>query len=186
MDDFQKTHTVNRARARQRGPSTCFICIIDIIRSAVHRTCLRKLVEEHGYTIQKELGQRGSGIVFLVNDKDGNPYVIKKIISKNKKEVEILKSLEHGYIVTYMDLFEDKEGGLFYVVMEYCAGGNLYQRMKAQKERGFFEEQQILDWFVQICLALQYIHKRNIHRDIKPHVNTDKSSINNLSPNQII
>uniref|UniRef100_A0A9J7ZDQ2 non-specific serine/threonine protein kinase n=1 Tax=Cyprinus carpio carpio TaxID=630221 RepID=A0A9J7ZDQ2_CYPCA len=129
-----------------------------------------QLLEEHGYTIQKELGQRGSRIVFLVNDKDGNPYVIKKINSKNKKEVEILKSLEHGYIVTYVDLFEDKEGGLFYVVMEYCAGGNLYQRMKAQKERGFFEEQQILDWFVQICLALQYIHKRNIiHRDIKPH-----------------
>uniref|UniRef100_A0A8C2KKB5 non-specific serine/threonine protein kinase n=1 Tax=Cyprinus carpio TaxID=7962 RepID=A0A8C2KKB5_CYPCA len=52
--------------------------------------------------------------------------------------------------------------------MEYCAGGNLYQRMKAQKEGGCFEEQQILDWLVQICLALQYIHKRNIHRDIKP------------------
>uniref|UniRef100_A0A672K3E6 non-specific serine/threonine protein kinase n=1 Tax=Sinocyclocheilus grahami TaxID=75366 RepID=A0A672K3E6_SINGR len=71
-------------------------------------------------------------------------------------------------------------------VMEYCAQGNLYQRMKTQKERGFFEEQQIIDWFVQICLALQYIHERNIlHRDIKPQVNTDKTSRNNLSPIQL-
>ncbi|XP_026108339.1 serine/threonine-protein kinase Sgk2-like [Carassius auratus] len=128
-----------------------------------------QLLEDHGYTIQKEIGQRASRKVFLVYDEEGNPYVIKKINSKNKREIEILKSLEHGYIVTYGDVFEDEEAGLFYVVMEYCAGGDLHQRMQAQKERGFFEEQQILDWFVQICLALQYIHKRNIiHRDIKP------------------
>ncbi len=40
---------------------------------------------------------------------------------------------------------------------------------------------QILDWFVQICMALQYIHddRRNIlHRDIKPQVDTDKAHLN--------
>ncbi|KTF76302.1 hypothetical protein cypCar_00046911 [Cyprinus carpio] len=172
MDDFQMQNYSRPSNSRSDSNETNLSDSSDDSDSSIGTPHFSQLLEEHGYTIQKELGQRGSGIVFLVNDKDGNPYVIKKIISKNKKEVEILKSLEHGYIVTYVDLFEDKEGGLFYVVMEYCAGGNLYQRMKAQKERGFFEEQQvsILDWFVQICLALQYIHKRNIiHRDIKPH-----------------
>ncbi|XP_026054803.1 serine/threonine-protein kinase par-1-like [Carassius auratus] len=65
--------------------------------------------------------------------------------------------------------FSDEESELFYVVMEYCAGGDLTKKIKTQKEKGFFEEQQILDWFVQICLALQYIHKNNVlHRDIRP------------------
>lgn len=127
-----------------------------------------RVLEEHEYTIEQELGKRGSGMVFLVT-KDGAPYVIKKINFKNKKEVKILKSLEHGYIVSFVDLLEDKEAGLSYIVMEYCAGGNLFQRMTTQKENGFFEEQQILDWLVQLCLALQCIHANNIiHRDIKP------------------
>ncbi|XP_059357025.1 uncharacterized protein LOC132095946 [Carassius carassius] len=137
-----------------------------------------KKLKEQGYTIEKELGRGASGMAFLVKDTEGDPYVIKQMNSRDeeeldavRKEVEILKNLSFGYIVTYVNSFEDKEAEFFYIVMEYCAGGDLNERMKAQKERGFFEEQQILDWCVQICLALQYIHeeRRNIlHRDIKP------------------
>ncbi|XP_051958229.1 serine/threonine-protein kinase dst3-like [Xyrauchen texanus] len=62
----------------------------------------------------------------------------------------------------------DREAGLFYIVMEYCAEGDLYKRMQTQ-ERNEFTEEQIRDWFVQICLALQCLHKKNIlHRDLKP------------------
>ncbi|XP_043085109.1 germinal center kinase 3-like isoform X2 [Puntigrus tetrazona] len=110
---------------------------------------------------------------------NGDCYVVKQMNSRDRKEldrvqqeVNILKKINFGYIVSYVDSFEDKEAELFYIVMEYCAGGNLNERMKLQKERAVvFEEQEILDWFVQICLALQYIHdeRRNIfHRDISP------------------
>ncbi|XP_016322132.1 serine/threonine-protein kinase Nek1-like, partial [Sinocyclocheilus anshuiensis] len=170
MDEFRMRHYSRLSDSRSDSDETNLSNSSDDSDSSNGIPPLfSQLLEDHGYTIKEELGQRGSGIVFLVNDKDGNPYVIKKINSRNKREVEILKSLEHGYIVTYADLFEDKDAEFFYIVTEYCAGGNLYQRMKAQNERGFFEEQQILDWFVQICLALQYIHESNIlHRDIKP------------------
>ncbi|XP_073690562.1 uncharacterized protein [Garra rufa] len=135
------------------------------------------MLDKHGYTMLKELGHGASGKVFLVTDIDGDHYVVKQLNSRDRKELEkvhkefkILNKINRGYIVSYVESFEDKEAELFYIVMEYCAGGDLNERMKAQKGQGF-EEHQILDWFVQICLALQYIHneRRNIfHGDINP------------------
>ncbi|NXW06047.1 NEK1 kinase, partial [Fregetta grallaria] len=59
------------------------------------------------------------------------------------------------------------ENGCLYIVMDYCEGGDLFKKINAQKGI-LFSEDQILDWFVQICLALKHIHDRKIlHRDIK-------------------
>jgi NIMA (never in mitosis gene a)-related kinase len=54
--------------------------------------------------------------------------------------------------------------------MDYCDGGDLHSRIQAQ--RGIlFTEDQILDWFVQITLALKHVHDRKVlHRDIKSQV----------------
>ncbi len=46
------------------------------------------VLEEHEYTIEQELGKHGSGMVFLVKDKDGDPYVIKKINFKNVSTIK--------------------------------------------------------------------------------------------------
>lgn len=53
------------------------------------------------------------------------------------------------------------------IVMDYCENGDLYQALK--KRRGqLLPESQILDWFVQICLAVKHVHDRKIlHRDLK-------------------
>lgn len=54
--------------------------------------------------------------------------------------------------------------------MDYCDGGDLHSRIQAQ--RGIlFTEDQILDWFIQITLALKHVHDRKVlHRDIKSQV----------------
>ncbi|XP_067297787.1 uncharacterized protein [Pseudorasbora parva] len=128
-----------------------------------------RVLKEHGYAVKRELGQGSSGTVYLVTNTDGDLCVVKVIDYRDNKEVEILRSLKYGYIVTYEDSFKDEDNGQLFVVMEYCAGGDLHKAMQTQKEKGIFEERQIIDWLVQICLALQYVHEKHIlHRDIKP------------------
>lgn len=51
--------------------------------------------------------------------------------------------------------------------MEYCAGGDL-QTLINNRNGVYFPEKIILDWFIQLGLAVIFIHERHIiHRDIK-------------------
>jgi NIMA (never in mitosis gene a)-related kinase 1/4/5 len=57
--------------------------------------------------------------------------------------------------------------------MDYCDGGDLHSRIQAQHGILFIEDQ-IIDWFVQITLALKHVHDRKVlHRDIKSQVDND-------------
>ncbi|XP_009892082.1 PREDICTED: serine/threonine-protein kinase Nek1 [Charadrius vociferus] len=127
------------------------------------------------YIKVRKIGEGSFGKAILVKAKEnGQQYVIKEInISKmsnkereeSRREVAVLANVKHPNIVLYRESFE--ENGCLYIVMDYCEGGDLFKKINAQKGI-LFSEDQILDWFVQICLALKHIHDRKIlHRDIK-------------------
>ncbi|NXK03382.1 NEK1 kinase, partial [Herpetotheres cachinnans] len=127
------------------------------------------------YIKLRKIGEGSFGKAILVKAKeDGQQYVIKEInISKmsnkereeSRREVAVLANMKHPNIVLYRESFE--ENGCLYIVMDYCEGGDLFKKINAQKGI-LFSEDQILDWFVQICLALKHVHDRKIlHRDIK-------------------
>ena len=61
------------------------------------------------------------------------------------------------------------EKNVLYIQMEYCEVGDLAYHIKQKKKKGeTFSEQEVLNWFIQIATALEYIHGRKIlHRDIK-------------------
>uniref|UniRef100_A0A8D2CLU5 Protein kinase domain-containing protein n=1 Tax=Sciurus vulgaris TaxID=55149 RepID=A0A8D2CLU5_SCIVU len=51
--------------------------------------------------------------------------------------------------------------------MEYCDGGELMQKIKQQRGQSFPKDT-ILNWFTQMCLGVNHIHKKYVlYRDIK-------------------
>ncbi|XP_036065050.1 serine/threonine-protein kinase Nek5 isoform X2 [Onychomys torridus] len=123
------------------------------------------------FDLIKIIGEGTFGKVYLAKYKtESNHCVIKEInFTKEKdasqKEVILLAQMKHPNIVTFFSSFQ--ENSRLFIVMEYCDGGDLMQRI--QRQRGeLFSEDQILGWFVQISLGLKHIHDRKIlHRDIK-------------------
>lgn len=81
-------------------------------------------------------------------------------------QAALLSKLKHPNIVSYKESFQD-EFGMLHIIMGYCEGGDLCTRLKNYKG-DLLPETQVVEWFVQIALALQYLHERNIlHRDLK-------------------
>lgn len=89
-------------------------------------------------------------------------YVLKKMdlrkASKRERlaaeqEAKLLSDLKHPNIVAYKDTFEGGDGYL-YIAMGYCERGDLYTRLKEQKSIPL-EERHVVEWFVQIAMALQ-------------------------------
>ncbi|KAK2840383.1 hypothetical protein Q5P01_014123 [Channa striata] len=131
----------------------------------------------NSYEVIRPIGEGAFGKAFLVRDKagDGHRQCVVKHISlrkmsarekeASKKEVTVLSKMKHPNIVAFVTSFEEE--GSLYIVMEYCDGGDMMKRINMQRGVHFSEEQ-IVAWFVQICLGLKHIHDRKIlHRDIK-------------------
>ena len=95
---------------------------------------------------------------------------IKKMTSKELKnalqEAELLKILDHPKIIEFEEVRTTKLH--IEIVTEYAAEGDLLAKIRSQRGE-LFSEDQILNYLVQICIGINYIHNQDIiHRDIKP------------------
>ncbi|KAM8758708.1 serine/threonine-protein kinase Nek4 isoform 3-T3 [Rhynchonycteris naso] len=128
------------------------------------------------YCYLQVVGRGSYGEVTLVRHRrEGRQYVIKKLNLQNassqerraaEQEAQLLSQLKHPNIVTYKESWEGGDG-LLYIVMGFCEGGDLYRKLKEQKGQ-LLPESQVVEWFVQIAMALQYLHEKHIlHRDLK-------------------
>uniref|UniRef100_A0A803YEY1 non-specific serine/threonine protein kinase n=1 Tax=Meleagris gallopavo TaxID=9103 RepID=A0A803YEY1_MELGA len=80
-------------------------------------------------------------------------------------EIVILALLQHENIIAYYNHFMDNTTLL--IELEYCNGGNLYDKILRQKDK-LFEEEMVLWYLFQIVSAVSCIHRAGIlHRDIK-------------------
>ena len=127
------------------------------------------------YIIKKTLGQGTFGKVKLGIHKPTNEKVAIKILEKSKiiekddeirvtRELEMMQKFNHNNVILVTEIFSNRDN--FYIVMEYCEGGELFHYIV--KKRRLSEEESAF-FFYQIISGLEYIHSLGIvHRDLKP------------------
>ncbi|XP_032264604.1 serine/threonine-protein kinase Nek11 isoform X6 [Phoca vitulina] len=132
------------------------------------------------YVLQQKLGSGSFGTVYLVSDKkakQGEELKVLKEISvgdlnpnetvQANLEAQLLSKLDHPAIVKFHASFVEQDN--FCIITEYCEGRDLDCKIQEYKEAGkTFPESQIIEWFIQLLLGVDYMHERRIlHRDLK-------------------
>ena len=125
------------------------------------------------YSTIRTIGKGSFGEAVLVRDVASNAlFVMKKIKlpqgSERKialREGKVLSKLCHPNIIRYRDSFV-VHANLLCILTEYADGGDLQQRLLRREKAGRrYTESQILNYFVQTCLALKHVHDAHIlHR----------------------
>ena len=119
-----------------------------------------------------KLGQGTFSKVNLVCHK-ANPskfYAMKKVVLKNEKdrklvyqEINLHMSLDHPNVIRFEDYIELPDR--VYIFLEYAQNGDMFKFITKFKPN----DQTLMKLYHQTCIAIKYIHSRNImHRDLKP------------------
>ncbi|KAL9180928.1 hypothetical protein ACHAXT_009733 [Thalassiosira profunda] len=152
--NLQKDNTTNRRRVEEEydlrdllGTGTC-----GEVRRAIHR----RTGEERAVKVIQIGGRAGTALPGMSSEK----------LSAIQAEAEILRALDHPYVVRLFDVFI-APGKAIYLVMEMVRGGDLFDRI-VQKER--YDEVQARRIFRRILAAVHYLHEEKgiVHRDLKP------------------
>jgi serine/threonine protein kinase len=132
------------------------------------------------YILEKRLGEGAFGKVLETKLKtDPSKLFATKVYERKKiegtphfnyltNECNILHELNHPNIVKLVDVKKTKNH--YYIIMEYCNGGELAGALEKYKEKyGKPFSEELVQYFMrQIIDAFKYIHANNaIHRDIK-------------------
>lgn len=118
------------------------------------------------------MGHFGSVRLCSLHKDPSIKYVVKTIPKEKilkdlhvvKRELELLRSLSHPNIIKFYETYNDAK--FFHIVMEYCSGGDLFERISRS---GHLSEEEAAFTMRKVFLGVSYLHDQSVcHRDIKP------------------
>lgn len=145
----------------------------DVWVDLLQRAARRKIGNFYGVT--GLIGMGSFAEVRIGYDKDSGDQVAIKVMKKNKRDTELMRSVEcemnfisknidHENIVKTYDVFDTRDN--LFIVMEYMPGGMLYDILATE---GQFSERDAAAIMRDLLEAVHCLHSYDIvHRDIKP------------------
>eukprot|EP00897_Mesotaenium_endlicherianum_P007638 jgi/Mesen1/6902/ME000353S05925 len=131
---------------------------------------------ESRYEMREVLGKGHFGEVRACVDRRTGERLACKFIGKGdfasakdvedvRREVEVMRHLAgHAHVVELRAVHEDARA--VYLVMELCAGGELFEAIKA---RGCFPQHEAARVFHELVTTVAHLHAKGVlHRDLKP------------------
>ena len=130
------------------------------------------------YKILRVVGRGGMSVVYqAVNEKANKIWAIKEVRKDGLQnfevvkqnlivETELLKRFNHPNLPSIIDVIDTDDA--FLIVMDYIEGNSL---SKALEESGAQDQDDVVEWAMQLCDVLGYLHSRKppiIYRDMKP------------------
>jgi hypothetical protein len=127
------------------------------------------------YSIDRELGRGGMGVVFLAREVHLDRLVAIKLLPPDKalqpglrerflQEARLAAKLSHPHVIPIHAV--DETAGFVYYVMSYVEGETLAQRVRARGPLSASEGARVLR---EVAWALGYAHRQGlVHRDVKP------------------
>lgn len=133
------------------------------------------------YVITGSVGSGGQGTAYLARSLDTDETVVlkefilpahgdlatrQKALEHVKREAELLGTLNHPQIVSYIDFFIDDLRA--YLVLEHIDGKSLRHVVQ---ERGTLPTSETIGLAAQMCTILEYLHSQTpavVHRDFTP------------------
>ena len=128
------------------------------------------------YTLESKqlLGEGAFGSVYLITRRaDGIKLIMKQPKMSSgidmedvKIEADLLARLKHPNIIKYTEAFWNS--GSLIIITEFASAGDLFNQIEQTGGEGLYEED-VVNWFLEMCDGVKYMHDRHIlHRDLKP------------------